>query len=99
MSDEQTTPRTYASRERGQRKTLTGVVVSTKMAKTLTIAIARTEMHRKYKKYIRQHSKIYAHDETGKAKVGDVVRVVECRPLSKLKRFALTEVVTSRSAT
>lgn len=95
MSDEQgyTRERQYADPKRGQRKTHTGVVLANKMAKTITVSIERTEMHRKYKKYVRQHSKVYAHDENEQAKVGDVVQVTECRPMSKLKRFRLAGIV------
>jgi len=90
---EETTTTPHQGDARGQRKVLEGVVVSTKMAKTAVVSIERMEQHRKYKKYIRRHSKVYAHDEQGTAKVGDFVRVVECRPMSKLKRFRLLGVV------
>ena len=90
---EDTTSRQYKSGERGSRKALIGKVVSTKMAKTIAVQIERTEMHAKYKKYIRQHTKVYAHDEKGAAAEGDIVRVVEGRPTSKLKRFHLLEVL------
>lgn len=94
MSEETTTtPESGASNARGQRKVLEGVVVSTKMAKTAVVSIERMEKHPKYAKYIRRHSKVYAHDEQGVAKVGDFVRVAECRPTSKLKRFRLLDVV------
>lgn len=86
MSEETTTT------PRGQRKVLEGVVVSTKMDKTAVVSIERMEKHEKYKKYIRRHSKVYAHDEKNEANVGDLVRVVECRAMSKLKRFRLAEV-------
>jgi small subunit ribosomal protein S17 len=78
---------------RGQRKVLEGVVISSKMAKTAVVSIERMEKHGKYAKYIRRHSKIYAHDENETAKEGDLVRVVECRAMSKLKRFRLIDVV------
>ena len=87
MTDETTTT------PRGQRKVLEGVVISSKMAKTAVVSIERMEKHRKYAKYIRRHSKIYAHDENETAKEGDLVRVVECRAMSKLKRFRLVDVV------
>jgi len=86
MSEETTTT------PRGQRKVLEGVVVSTKMDKTAVVSIERMEKHGKYKKYIRRHSKVYAHDESNKASVGDLVTVVECRAMSKLKRFRLVDV-------
>lgn len=103
MSDEQKTEaegaetetgeRRYATRTRGQRKVLEGIVISTGMAKTAVVAIERMERHAKYKKYIRRHSKVYAHDENNEAVVGDMVRVVECRPMSKLKRFRFAGVI------
>ena len=93
MSETHERPRQYKQRTRGARKTFVGKVVSTKMAKTITVEIERTEMHRKYKKYIRTHSKVYAHDEQEQAKEGDIVQVIEGRPTSKLKRFHLVSVV------
>ena len=78
---------------RGQRKVLEGVVISSKMTKTAVVSIERMEKHEKYAKYIRRHSKIYAHDENETAKEGDLVRVVECRAMSKLKRFRLLDVI------
>jgi small subunit ribosomal protein S17 len=85
--------RQYADPKRGRRKVLEGIVISTRMAKTAIVSIERMESHPKYKKYIRRHSKIYVHDEEGVAKVGDQVRVIECRRMSKLKRFRLQAVV------
>jgi len=85
--------RQYASLERGQRRLVQGIVVSTKMQKTIVVEVERVEKHEKYKKYIRRHSKVYAHDEKGDAKVGDTVEVLECRPMSRLKRFRLGSVV------
>ncbi len=95
MTTETETPRErkYAKQAPGQRRTLIGMVTGTKMSKTLIVKIERVEQHVKYLKYIRRHSKLYCHDEKEVAKVGDKVRVVECRPLSKLKRFALLEVI------
>ena len=89
-----TTPsRLYRRRVQGQRRELVGVVVSTKMSKTISVRIERTEQHRKYGKIIRRHTRVYAHDEKGEANVNDLVRVVECRPMSKLKRFRLAEIL------
>jgi small subunit ribosomal protein S17 len=70
-----------------------GEVVSTKMAKTIVVQVTRRVPHPLYKRIVTRRSKFYAHDEQGLAKVGDVVRIVESRPLSKLKRWALAEVV------
>ena len=88
--------RVYRNTERGQRRNLIGVVTGTKMNKTIIVSIERVEQHHKYHKYIRRHSKVYAHDETEAAKVGDKVKLVECRPRSKLKRFALVTVLDDR---
>ena len=75
-------------RERGRRKVKTGVVVSNKMAKTVVVRIERTFRHPKYDKVIRMGKKYYAHDEQSQEfKVGDLVTIVECRPISKLKRW------------
>jgi small subunit ribosomal protein S17 len=70
-----------------------GQVVSTKMAKTIVVEVSRRVPHPLYKRIIAKRKKFYAHDEKGAAKLGDVVRIVECRPLSKLKRWQLAEVV------
>jgi len=79
--------------QRGRRRTLQGVVVSTGMEKTISIRVERVTRHPKYKKYVRQHKKYMAHDEENSAAVGDTVRIVECRPLSKVKRWRLAEIV------
>ena len=70
-----------------------GEVVSTKMQKTIVVEVSRRVPHPLYKRIIGKRKKFYAHDEEGTAKVGDVVRIIECRPLSKLKRWQLGEVV------
>jgi small subunit ribosomal protein S17 len=70
-----------------------GQVVSTKMAKTIVVEVSRRVPHPLYKRIIGKRKKFYAHDEKGAAKLGDVVRIVECRPLSKLKRWQLAEVI------
>jgi small subunit ribosomal protein S17 len=70
-----------------------GQVVSTKMQKTIVVEVIRRVSHPVYKRIISKRKKFYAHDEQGLAKVGDVVRIVECRPLSRLKRWNLAEVV------
>jgi len=70
-----------------------GQVVSTKMKKTIVVEVSRRVPHPLYKRIIAKRKKFYAHDEKGAAKLGDVVRIVECRPLSKLKRWQLAEVV------
>jgi len=70
-----------------------GSVVSSKMAKTIVVEVIRRVPHPLYKRIISKLRKFYAHDEQGEAKVGDVVRIIECRPLSKLKRWQLKEVL------
>jgi small subunit ribosomal protein S17 len=70
-----------------------GSVISSKMAKTIVVEVIRRVPHPMYKRIISKRRKFYAHDETGEAKVGDVVRIIECRPLSKLKRWQLKEVL------
>ena len=70
-----------------------GEVVSTKMAKTIVVAVSRRVPHPLYKRIVTKRKKFYAHDEDGVAKTGDIVRIIECRPLSKLKRWRLGEVV------
>lgn len=70
-----------------------GEVVSAKMAKTIVVQVTRRVPHPLYKRIVTKRQKFYAHDETGLAHVGDVVRIVESRPLSKLKRWTLGEVI------
>jgi small subunit ribosomal protein S17 len=87
VSDEQTTI------ERGRRKIRTGVVVSDKMDKTVLIRIDRQMRHALYGKIVRRSSKLAAHDEANDARVGDKVRVMETKPLSKTKRWRVVEIV------
>jgi small subunit ribosomal protein S17 len=77
----------------GKRKEYVGTVVSDKMLKTVIVKIAHLAKHHKYSKTIRQYKKFKVHDEKGLAKIDDVVRIEECRPISKDKRFRLLEVV------
>jgi small subunit ribosomal protein S17 len=70
-----------------------GEVVSTKMQKTIVVEVSRRVPHPLYKRIIGKRKRFYAHDEQSTAKIGDVVRIVECRPLSKLKRWQLAEVI------
>ncbi len=76
-----------------RRKTLVGEVVSTKMQKTIVVEVDRRKAHGMYKRVIARSKKFYAHDEKNTAHVGDVVRIEETRPLSKLKRWNLEEIV------
>ena len=77
----------------GRRKTLIGEVVSTKMAKTIVVEVNRQKAHPYYKRVVKRSKKFYAHDEQGTAKMGDVVKIEETRPLSKLKRWQLKDVI------
>src|SRR5580658_9181934 len=70
-----------------------GSVVAAKMAKTIVVQVTRRVPHPVYKRIVTKRKKFYAHDEQGTAKVGDVVRIIECRPMSRLKRWTLGEVV------
>jgi small subunit ribosomal protein S17 len=79
--------------DRGHRKERQGKVISNKMAKTIVVQVQRRFPHPQYKKVITAYSKFYAHDEKSEAKVGDVVLIQETRPLSKLKRWRLTQIV------
>lgn len=81
------------ARVRGVRQELTGVVSSAKMQKTIVVKVIRAVQHPLYHRVVRHTKKYYAHDETGEARVGDTVRIVSTRPLSKLKRWRLEEVV------
>ena len=77
--------------DRGLQKSRVGVVVSDKMDKTVSVEVERTVLHPLYKKYIRKYSKFLAHDEKNEFKVGDRVRILETRPLSKRKRWRVGE--------
>jgi small subunit ribosomal protein S17 len=77
---------------------LTGKVVSNKMQKTISVAIERLVKHPTYGKYVRRTTKLLAHDEAGDAREGDVVEIVECRPLSRHKSWRLARVVTRAQA-
>jgi len=82
-----------AEKSRGERKVRTGVVVSEKMDKTVLVRIQQVVRHRSYGKTVRRSSKLAAHDEANDAHVGDTVRLMETRPLSKTKRWRVVEVV------
>jgi len=79
--------------ERGRRNELQGTVVSSAMDKTIVVKVDTIKAHRKYKKVVRRSAKFHAHDEANEAKAGDVVRIVETRPLSKTKNWRLAEIV------
>ena len=79
--------------ERNLRKTKTGVVTSSKMDKTITVAVERKVKHPIYGKFVKKTTKFHAHDEKNEAKPGDVVKIEETRPLSKTKRWRLVEII------
>jgi small subunit ribosomal protein S17 len=79
--------------ERNLRKTRTGVVTSDKMDKTITVAVERKVKHPIYGKFVKKTTKFHAHDEKGECGIGDVVKIMETRPLSKTKRWRLVEIV------
>lgn len=82
-----------AQAERGRRKTRIGKVVSNRMDKTVVVAIVRMVKHPLYKKYIKRTTRLYAHDEKNDAREGDTIRVVETRPLSKLKCWRVQDII------
>lgn len=84
---------TQAAPQREQRQTLTGIVVSDKMDKTVTVAVERTIMHRLYKRFVKRTAKFAAHDEKNECKIGDRVVITSSRPLSKNKRWRVSEIV------
>lgn len=79
--------------ERNQRKVYTGRVVSDGMDKTITVVVETYKMHSLYGKRVKYSKKLKAHDENNQAKMGDIVKIMETRPLSKTKRFRLVEIV------
>ena len=87
------TAETGANAERNNRKTREGLVVSNKMDKTAVVAVVERVRHPKYGKFMMRTKKLYAHDETNDANIGDKVRVMETRPLSKNKRWRLVEIL------
>jgi small subunit ribosomal protein S17 len=99
MSDESMTPAPVAADtpeaaiERNARKTREGVVVSNKMQQTAVVAVVERVRHAKYAKTVQRTKKLYVHDENNDANIGDRVRVAETRPMSKLKRWRLVEIL------
>ena len=84
--------------KRGERTALIGKVTSAKMEKTIVVEVQRLVQHPKYRRVVRISKKFYAHDEERKAKQGDTVRIVSSRPLSRLKRWRLAEVLTRNAS-
>ena len=81
------------TKPRSERKTARGVVMSNKMDKTLVVQVNRKVRHPIYEKFVSKRTKLYAHDDQGEAQVGDIVEIVQTRPLSKLKRWRLLRIV------
>ena len=75
------------------KKVFVGTVISDKMDKTVTVAVTRLQKHPLYKKYIKRTTKLKAHDEGNVCKVGDTVKIIESRPLSKTKRWVVLEIL------
>lgn len=98
MADETKTTETTASAARGHRKQRHGQVISNKMAKTIVVRVERRFPHPRFRKVVKAYKKFYAHDEKGDAKPGDWVRIEETRPLSKIKRWRLIEIVERNEA-
>ena len=78
---------------RSLRKERTGTVISDRMEKSIVVSLERTVMHPKYRKYLKRRSRVKAHDETNQCHIGDRVRIVECRPLSRDKRWRVSEIL------
>ncbi|MDR0290085.1 MAG: 30S ribosomal protein S17 [Treponema sp.] len=84
---------TVKAKAKSGKKEFVGVVKSDKMMKTIVVAIETMKLHPLYKKYVKRVKKVKAHDEKNDAKIGDRVRVIECRPLSKEKHWKLVEIL------
>jgi small subunit ribosomal protein S17 len=82
-----------SEQEQGSNRTVSGRVVSNAMDKTITVLVERRVKHPLYGKFMRRSMKLHAHDETNECNAGDLVRVVQCRPLSKTKCWQLVEVL------
>ena len=87
------TASTATEQEPGRKRVRQGIVVSDKADKTITVRIETARRHRRYEKIVRSTSTLHAHDENNDAHEGDLVRVVECRPMSRTKRWRLVEIL------
>jgi len=87
------TTNTSTTESRNLRKTRIGVVTSNKMTKTITVKVERKVKHPIYGKFVKKSTSFHAHDDKNEASIGDVVRIMETRPLSKTKRWRLVEIV------
>src|SRR6516164_4932655 len=93
-----TETQTAPAAERGEKMVLVGKVTSAKMEKTIVVEVQRLVQHPKYRRVVRISKQFYAHDEKREAKPGDTVRIVSSRPLSRLKRWRLKEVLTRNAS-
>lgn len=93
MSNEVTPQQETAAPSRNERKTRDGIVVSNKMDKTIAVAIQRRLRHPIYGKYVKKTTKLIAHDENNECNIGDTVRIMETRPLSRRKRWRLVTIL------
>jgi small subunit ribosomal protein S17 len=97
MSDTPTTPPADENDKRGSRRVILGTITSSVMDKTVTVTVVRRVRDRRFHKFLTNRVKYHVHDEANAGKVGDVVEIVECRPMSKTKRWRLLRTI-SRSA-
>ena len=81
------------TQKRNLRKEITGLVTSDKMEKTITVRVERKEKHPMYGKFVKKSNQFHAHDEKNECNIGDTVRIMETRPLSKNKRWRLVEII------
>ena len=79
--------------QNNKKKELMGLIISDKMDKSVVVQVERFVQHKVYKKFIKRYKKYHAHDETNECRIGDEVKIIETRPLSKLKRFRVTGIV------
>lgn len=93
MSEKESHAKSDSCKKRGKRKILTGSVVSDKMQKTIIVKVMRLAKHPRYSRIIKKHNKFKAHDEKEEAKIGNLVRIEETRPLSKDKHWRLVEII------
>ena len=84
---------TAVAEPRGRKQVRVGIVVSNSMDKTVVVAVENRVMHRLYKRYMKKTKRFHAHDESGQCGVGDRVEIVSCRPLSRLKRWRVRQVL------
>ncbi|MBA3011335.1 MAG: 30S ribosomal protein S17 [Proteobacteria bacterium] len=75
------------------KKELMGLIISDKMDKSVVVQVERFVQHKVYRKFIKRYKKYHAHDETNECRIGDEVKIIETRPLSKMKRFRVTEIL------